>query len=282
MGNLNYLNVGCGSKFHKDWVNIDMVSYSPHVKTCNLIKGIPYPDNQFDVVYHSQVLEHIPREHAAKFINECFRVIKPGGIIRIVVPDLENIVNEYQKHLKQNLENPTEHSEANYEWNVMELYDQAVSNYRGGQVTKHLSQIKLVNEKYIMDRMGHSGMNTRKNQLMSTKEKINKVLGSREVQLKAVRLVLSKVRDFFSSKHAKIGAHRLGGEVHYWMYDRYSLSMLLKSCGFVNTEVKNPFESNIPNWSDYELDIRNGIVYDPISLFMEARKPLSNGRYESN
>ena len=44
---LNYLNVGCGNKYHKDWVNIDMVSYSPYVKKVNLIKGIPFPENSF-------------------------------------------------------------------------------------------------------------------------------------------------------------------------------------------------------------------------------------------
>jgi predicted SAM-dependent methyltransferase len=275
MGKVNYINVGCGSKFHKDWVNVDMVSFSPHVKKCNLIKGIPFPDNSFDVLYHSQVLEHIPKNDAAFFIKECFRVLKPNGIIRVVVPDLENIIDEYKKHLNQNLENPTPESEANYEWNVMELYDQAIRNNQGGLVTELLKQPTIVNEKYVMDRMGYVGMNTRKNHFMTRKEKIDKVMGSREIQRKVLRLIFKKIKGIFSSKHAQIGDFRLGGEVHYWMYDRYSLAKLLRSCGFENTAVKNPYESDIKDWATYQLDVKDGMVYDPASLFMEARKPQS-------
>ncbi len=145
MGSLNYLDLGCGNRFHKDWVNIDMVSKNPYVISHNLLKGIPYPDNQFDVIYHAQVLEHIPKDKATDFIKECFRVLKPGGIIRIVVPNLENIVGEYIKHLKVNLENPTEESEANYDWILLEMYDQTVRQYVGGQMAEVINTPKLIN-----------------------------------------------------------------------------------------------------------------------------------------
>jgi len=150
MGSLKYLNIGCGNKFHKAWINIDMISYSPYVIQYNLLKGIPYPDNYFEVIYHSQVLEHIPKEKAPEFIRECFRVLKPGGIMRVVVPDLQNIVTEYIKFLNQNLENPTEESEANYDWILLEMYDQTVRNYSGGQMGKYLNQTKLLNEEYVL------------------------------------------------------------------------------------------------------------------------------------
>ena len=68
MAKLNYLNVGCGNKTHTDWVNIDMASNSPDVIVANILKGMPFPDNTFDVVYHSQVLEHFPKERAHAFI----------------------------------------------------------------------------------------------------------------------------------------------------------------------------------------------------------------------
>ena len=61
----------------------------------NLARGIPYSDQSFDVVYHSHVLEHIDREAAPAFLAECFRVLKPGGVIRIVVPDLEVLARRY-------------------------------------------------------------------------------------------------------------------------------------------------------------------------------------------
>ncbi len=57
-----------------------------------------------------------------------------------------------------------------------------------------------------------------------------------------------------------------------WMYDRFSLSRLLQSTGFQSIRVVCPHESSIPAWADYELDVRDGIVCDPSSLFMEALK----------
>ena len=93
-----------------------MVSHSPHVRQANLLKCIAYPTNQFDVVYHSQVLEHFPKDAAPDFIAECYRILKPGGILRIVLPDLQNIITEYQKQLAILKENPTPESQANYDW----------------------------------------------------------------------------------------------------------------------------------------------------------------------
>lgn len=95
------LNVGCGSKFHVDWTNIDMKSTSPHVRAHNLLQGFPFPSDHFDVVYHSQVLEHFPKEKAPAFMAECYRVRRPSGVLRVVVPDLENIAEEYLRHLRR-------------------------------------------------------------------------------------------------------------------------------------------------------------------------------------
>ncbi len=148
MTKLDYLNVGCGNKFHKEWVNVDMISNSSYVMAYNFLKGIPLPNNQFDVVYHSQVLEHFPKEKAPDFISECFRVLKPNGIIRIVVPDLENIVKEYTKYLHENINNSNTQAEANYDWILLEMYDQTVRNYPGGQMAQFLKQADIVNEKY--------------------------------------------------------------------------------------------------------------------------------------
>src|SRR5450759_3475104 len=154
---LNYLNVGCGSKYHKDWVNVDMNPDSSDVVRCNLLKGIPFPDEMFEVLYHSQVLEHFPKEKAFDFMKECHRVLKKNGIIRVVVPDLENIIDEYKKYLNENIKNPSKEAEANYDWILLEMYDQTVRNNGGGQMGKYLQQDKMVNEQYVIDRIGYFG-----------------------------------------------------------------------------------------------------------------------------
>lgn len=72
----------------------------------------------------------------------------------------------------------------------------------------------------------------------------------------------------------QIGRFRQSGEVHQWMYDRYSLAKLLEDCGFQQIVQRTAAESYIPNWPDFNLDTElDGSVYKPDSLFMEAIKP---------
>jgi SAM-dependent methyltransferase len=71
-----------------------------NIKVHNLSKGIPFDDVSVDVIYHSHMLEHLDREVAPQFMREVLRVLKPGGIQRIVVPDLERICREYLQSLE--------------------------------------------------------------------------------------------------------------------------------------------------------------------------------------
>ena len=61
----------------------------------NLKYGIPLPDSSVDFIFSSHVLHHLYREDAIKLIREALRVLKPGGTMRITVPDLELIVALY-------------------------------------------------------------------------------------------------------------------------------------------------------------------------------------------
>ena len=76
-----YLNLGCGSRYHPDWINIDIRATGPGVIVHNLSRGIPLPDASCAVVHHAAVLEHMRRADAAAFMGECYRVLKPGGIV---------------------------------------------------------------------------------------------------------------------------------------------------------------------------------------------------------
>jgi SAM-dependent methyltransferase len=66
----------------------------------DLSKGIPFSSNSVDAVYHSHVLEHLDQPTAKMFLEEIKRVLVPGGILRIVVPDLEKICIKYFDHIK--------------------------------------------------------------------------------------------------------------------------------------------------------------------------------------
>lgn len=277
MSKLNYVNIGCGSKFHRDWTNIDMASNSPHVKACNLLKGIPFPSNQFDVVYHSQVLEHFEKDKAPEFMQECFRVLKPGGIIRVVVPDLENIAKEYLKKLDENIKHPSDRSQADYDWIMLEMYDQTVRNISGGHMKKYLMQPELVNEDYVVDRIGYVAKHTRDNMLAreTSKNRLSYILETvkRVGVARTAKFALAKAKGLLFSESKRIGTFRLGGEIHMWMYDQSSLSRILSEAGFEKITIKTAHESSIPEWQKYELDVKDGQAFDPTSLFMEAKKP---------
>lgn len=70
-------------------------TFDPQTVFWDLRKGIPFPDQTFDAVYHCHVLEHIDREAAPVFLRECRRVLRSGGILRVVVPDLEQLARIY-------------------------------------------------------------------------------------------------------------------------------------------------------------------------------------------
>jgi len=60
---------------------------------------LPFPDASFDVVYHSHVLEHFSQPDGLRFLGQLPKVLRPGGLLRVVVPDLERIVELYRQAL---------------------------------------------------------------------------------------------------------------------------------------------------------------------------------------
>lgn len=277
----NYLNLGCGNRFHKDWYNIDFQSNNVYVKPYNLLKGIPYDNNTFEVVYHSHVLEHFSKSDAEKFISECYRVLTEGGTLRIAVPDLEQIVREYIKNMELSIEGNKD-AQNNYEWIMLELYDQTVRNHSGGDMANYLFQDVIDNEDYVFQRIGEEGRSIRNNYLLKKRNRSNrikKVVSNYNLPY-ILKLLYSKLKFFIKnlviSPHdkecIKIGRFRLGGEIHQWMYDRYSLKLLLEKYNFKNIEVKTAFDSNIREWNKFELDTKDGVIYKPDSLFIEAKK----------
>ncbi len=282
-----YLNLGCGLHYHKDWVNLDFVSTGENVIAHNLLNGIPYPDNTFSVVYHSHVLEHFPKKEAKKFITECFRVLKKDGILRIVIPDLECIINEYEQLLSQLKSNPDDpYLNACYDWILLELYDQTVRNYGGGSMGEYLGHDLLINEDFVLRRCGYEVKSLR-NYLMSLKagnrNEISNVTKKSKNYLKEICLFIRNFRPTLKMRIVKrllgpeykfyeIGKFRSQGEIHQWMYDRHSLTRMLLETGFRNVQVCKHFESKIPDWEKYLLDSMNGDIRKPDSLFIETIK----------
>ena len=62
-------------------------------------KRLPYEDDCVDKIYSSHLLEHLDKERGEALLQECFRVLKKGGIFRLVVPDLEFHARRYLQHV---------------------------------------------------------------------------------------------------------------------------------------------------------------------------------------
>ncbi len=88
------LHLGCGSKnFGNKWTHIDGGDYE-HLEGADITK-LKFKDRSVDVIYASHVFEYFDREKAVSLLNEWFRVLKVGGILRIAVPDFHQISKLY-------------------------------------------------------------------------------------------------------------------------------------------------------------------------------------------
>lgn len=110
------LNLGCGSQVVDGWTNVDYAlgarlgrlplvgalarkafntDWDPRIVLHDLRERFPWADGSARAVYSSHTLEHLNREQGRHFLKECCRVLAPGGVLRIVVPDLRHIAEEY-------------------------------------------------------------------------------------------------------------------------------------------------------------------------------------------
>lgn len=240
------LNLACGTKMHWGWNNLDFSLYArlrrrrlvtrflrkigfisdqryerlqsvdPQIIQWNLRRGVPFADCTFDVLYHAHFLEHLEERAAVGFLQECFRVLKPGGMLRVVVPDLELLASTYLESLRQ-LDHGDPAAETAHQRAIYELFDQMVRT----RVTGTTEQKRWV----------------------------------------------ARVEGLFRTNAAR------AGEVHQWMYDRYSLCQLLERVGFGDVLQEKACTSRIEGWESFHLDAdKDGTPYMPESLYLEAMK----------
>jgi predicted SAM-dependent methyltransferase len=140
------LNIGCGRSPTPDWINYDnspsvwmarwpmlasllarlglidqhalaFVAFcrSHRIRHADAARRIPHAGGTVEAIYTSHMLEHLDRAEARAFLAECRRVLKPGGILRLAVPDLRNAAYQYLRlgdadgflrHLQFDLDKP--------------------------------------------------------------------------------------------------------------------------------------------------------------------------------
>lgn len=110
-----YVQYGCGFSSAKNWRNFDASPalrferlpligrvytkneqrFPSNVEYGDIIKGLPLTDSSCDGVYASHVLEHLSLADFRAALRNTYRILKPGGIFRLVVPDLETLARRY-------------------------------------------------------------------------------------------------------------------------------------------------------------------------------------------
>jgi predicted SAM-dependent methyltransferase len=85
------LHLGCGDFLLPGWFNTDGFPRRTGVAYCDVTRRFPFPDGVFDCVFSEHMIEHIPFLAGKFMLSECFRVLKPGGRLRVATPDLDKI-----------------------------------------------------------------------------------------------------------------------------------------------------------------------------------------------
>ncbi len=252
-----------------------MVAVDDSVMAHDICEGLPFDDGTFDVVYHSHVLEHLSPVDGESLVSECHRVLRPGGVLRMVVPDLERIAELYLQMLRKAWHRESSASD-NYAWMKLELLDQMVRKKSGGLMGPYMIDYAKSNREFVEARVGREIDSCEPVQMTGF---VNRTGWARRMRdrFHNARLAITRhtIRLLMGSEYASAfdeGVFRQQGEIHRWMYDRFSLRQLVEGQGFTGFTVCQADESQIECFADFQLDVAGSKARKPDSLFVECQK----------
>jgi SAM-dependent methyltransferase len=92
------LNWGCGPLTPFGWVNSD-IEPGPGVDVvADIRRGLPFPDDYFDYIVSIHVLPELAYRELDPALIELRRVLKPGGVLRLSLPDMDLAINAYRNN----------------------------------------------------------------------------------------------------------------------------------------------------------------------------------------
>jgi len=277
-GTQRCVNIACGGSIVSSWLNLDFSPAAPGVRKVNLLKQLPLGDQSMYVCYSSHFLEHIPTNKVRGFLRECYRILVPGGRIRLVMPDLAEICREYL-----NTRDAGQHEKADFV--VLELLDQCVRQVAGGQLGQYYRSLperenKEAMRDYIRIRTGENfdvctGQLERHRLLQA---RIMAALRSPKKLLTWLQWSYSRALSqlFPPAFRQQNIAFTSVGERHTWVYDFHTVTKLLQEVGFVDVEKLACDRSHIVDFPVVPLDMdeegqpRKGRE----SMYIEARRPV--------
>jgi predicted SAM-dependent methyltransferase len=131
---LRKLHLGCGSNTPEGWLNLDGswnawlakypyirkllkfmhivpqslldISWNQNIFIHDVRKPLPFSNDYFIAIYASHLLEHLYLEESKNLLRECYRILMPNAVLRMVVPDLKAIIMEYMAELANSNKSP--------------------------------------------------------------------------------------------------------------------------------------------------------------------------------
>jgi SAM-dependent methyltransferase len=278
------VNLACGRTYvaADPWVNLDYAPTDPAVQQADLLRPLPLPSDSAALIYSSHFLEHLPRPRVPGFLAECFRVLQPGGVIRLVLPDFEEICREYLTRRAEG-----EHEKADFV--VAEVIDQCVRQVGGGELDE-------LYRSYASDPAAHAGMieyvrarigedpalaaqkpappPARRRTFKERRRAVALFPRSARSRLREAwfRWLIDRLPATFREQNVSMAPV---GERHHWLWDLNQLKAALEAAGFVQVERCRHDTSRVAEPSVLSLDAaedgrpRKGWE----SMYMEASKP---------
>ncbi len=92
-----HVHLGCGPKYLRGFVNVDANFFNKIDVWLDVRNGLPFPSDAVDSIYSTHMFEHLYPDELDLLLQECLRVLKPHGGIRLIVPNLESAIQAYSQ-----------------------------------------------------------------------------------------------------------------------------------------------------------------------------------------
>ena len=89
------INLGSGHWKFDNWVNVDLDFESAPDVCANLSGGLPFASGVASLMHTEDFIDQLELDQAAEFMRECHRILAPGGVLRVLTPDMHQLANLY-------------------------------------------------------------------------------------------------------------------------------------------------------------------------------------------
>lgn len=252
LSNKNFYNIGAGNFKHKYWTNIDYeTDHYKNMQSKNMIhhnlmelSNIPLKSNSAEMFYSSHTIEHISDDAVKKMLEECYRILKPGGIIRLTTPNFQLYYDAYNK-------------------NDILMWDWDINRYsKKGMWEKNFN---LPFNKYSIEQIFLYQFASQLSEI-SKDDTVEKKYSNNEVKEIFQNLDMNNAFEYFTSK-CSFNSNYPGNHINWFTKDK--LKRMLKGAGFKNIRLSSFGQSQYA-------PLRNTLYFDnthpKYSIYIEANK----------